>query len=426
MDVLAAAQMATEMAGLFLTIVEKTKELIETMKGAREALMELLSRSERVRLNLELFRALSRQLVDLHGKAMAVAFNGAAYSQTGNEVLTLVHKVADSSKHSDLWMKINWVYYKGDAEALVKKLEAREQDLGFVLTFIAAQSSVVTENEILAMKARAETGARVTSAFDDTEESLHPTAGDSSQSHGKESKCRQQAIWLGYLAREHTDPTYLKERQKLSEAAKWGRWDQVSSSLKTGSTQFHENWCNATKIGTAGKTRDLSLWTPLHQAAYTHAPRKVIEDLIQRGAYRTVPANTRGEFRHSDMTPVDIARDLGYRDICDILTPVIRHYIAPRTLTKLENHFHDLLRHELKGCSLLNDLRLPQLVALTELEYPEMWFPIRCLKRGFLFRLDDRDVVVLSTGRPKDPRRQLFRVTTTKWTRIHDAIVLGQ
>lgn len=138
MDVIAAAQLAGDVAGLFLDIVKATKELIETMQGARDALVELLSRSERVRLNLELFRSLAGQLVDKDQKSMTISFNDSAYSTTGSEVLTLVRKVADSSKHSDLWMKFNWVFYKSDVEALVKKLEAREQDLNLVLTFIAA------------------------------------------------------------------------------------------------------------------------------------------------------------------------------------------------------------------------------------------------------------------------------------------------
>lgn len=33
----------------------------------------------------------------------------------------------------------------------------------------------------------------------------------------------------------------------------------------------------------------LSLWTPLHQAAYMHAPKKVVEQLVRYGAFSNGP-----------------------------------------------------------------------------------------------------------------------------------------
>lgn len=86
---------------------------------------------------------------------------------------------------------------------------------------------------------------------------------------------------------------------------------------------------------------------------------------------------THGEFRYPDLTAVEIAREVGYSDLWGILTPVVRHYVPARVLIDLEQRFHELVHAELAGFALLKYLRLPQLVVLTELENPEMWFPIQ-------------------------------------------------
>jgi uncharacterized protein (DUF1778 family) len=138
MDIVASAQAAATLAGMFLEIVQVTKHVIETMEGARAALVEMVTRAERIRLNLELFRSLTNKLSEPMEKTTALSFNKSAYRQTANEVLQLVRKVAESGKRHDLVMKVNWLFYRSDVVALVKKLEERGRDLGLVLTFIAA------------------------------------------------------------------------------------------------------------------------------------------------------------------------------------------------------------------------------------------------------------------------------------------------
>jgi hypothetical protein len=138
MDIVASAQAAATLAGMFLEIVQVTKHVIETMKGARAALVEMFTRAERIRQNLELFRSLTNKISDPMEKTTALSFNESVYRQTAKEVLQLVRKVADSGKRHDLVMKFNWLFYRSDVAALVKKMEERERDLGLVLTFIAA------------------------------------------------------------------------------------------------------------------------------------------------------------------------------------------------------------------------------------------------------------------------------------------------
>lgn len=45
--------------------------------------------------------------------------------------------------------------------------------------------------------------------------------------------------------------------------------------------------------------------------------------------------------------------------------------------------------------------------------------------KGWLFRLDGRELLVLSLGRTGSASSQLFRVSSTSWNEIEDAVVFG-
>jgi hypothetical protein len=78
------------------------------------------------------------------------------------------------------------------------------------------------------------------------------------------------------------------------------------------------------------------------------------------------------------MTAAEIARELGFTDLYDILAPVIYHCVPNAVLATLQTHFHDLIRFDLRGAAQeLATLRLPDLVVLTELRMPMMWFPLK-------------------------------------------------
>lgn len=87
------------------------------------------------------------------------------------------------------------------------------------------------------------------------------------------------------------------------------------------------------------------------------------------------------------MTPVEMARYLGYSHMYEILSPVIRHNLPARTLETLQTKFHALIHEELQDEVDRLRLRLPELIPLMELEVPEMWFPL-----GRAGRKDDLEV----------------------------------
>ena len=78
------------------------------------------------------------------------------------------------------------------------------------------------------------------------------------------------------------------------------------------------------------------------------------------------------------MTAAEIARDSGFSDLYNVLAPVIYHCVPSTVLATLQTHFHGLIRFHLGASSdELTNLRLPDLVVLTELRVPMMWFPLK-------------------------------------------------
>ncbi|RJE20392.1 hypothetical protein PHISCL_07263 [Aspergillus sclerotialis] len=267
MDGVSSTQAAAALAGIFLQIVQVTKHVIETMKGARTALVDLVTRAERIRLNLELLRSLTSKLSDPMEKNAALLFNESAYRRTADEVLALVCRIADTAKHHDLVMKVNWLFYRSDVAALVKKLEERESDLGLVLAFIAAQSSVVTESEVLSLRARVENRTKIIDTFsnvlsgDDTQ--IATDSGNSGEQPALSEEFRPRAgwsnlvtnlpqtapsLWLGVLIREAFTPAYLQKRAELANASYFGDWKTVLEIIDEGKEIFNESWANAFRL----------------------------------------------------------------------------------------------------------------------------------------------------------------------------------
>lgn len=103
-----------------------------------------------------------------------------------------------------------------------------------------------------------------------------------------------------------------------------------------------------------------------------------------------------------------------------MLAPVIYHSVPQKTLARLESQFHEMIKADLGERAA--HLVVPDLVALTELKVPEMWFPVgeqgdskkpivslrkrRCdlgvkltqCEQGYVYKLEDRLLVVTKLG----------------------------
>jgi hypothetical protein len=54
--------------------------------------------------------------------------------------------------------------------------------------------------------------------------------------------------------------------------------------------------------------------------------------------------------------------------------------VPARILNHLEQQFHELIEADLADHAGLKHIYLPVLEVLTELELPQMWFPVKCYK----------------------------------------------
>lgn len=209
-------------------------------------------------------------------------------------------------------------------------------------------------------------------------------------------------MWPGNYIRTKFSEVYRDQRDLFSNAAYQGQWDEIFSLNDLAQDEYDENWVNAIRLRLPHEADKLSFWTPLHQAAYLRAPANVIKMLIDRGALRSLCTrkSNKGGSTHDDLTPAEIARGEGHDHLVDILAPVIYHTIPHRILARLQALFHEITRAD---WGQIDDIILPDLVALTELRNPEMWFPLGAQRTGrqavgYRYRLEDRELVVTKLG----------------------------
>jgi hypothetical protein len=153
------------------------------------------------------------------------------------------------------------------------------------------------------------------------------------------------------------------------------------------------------------------------------------------------------ELPFPDMTPVEMARALGFSGLSEILSPVIRHNIPARTLNTLESNFHDIIRGDLGDSVTKTHLRLPELIVLTELKVPFMQFLLHSadgiklkvvlslvdsngrnkliMLQGYYYLLDGRELLVKSFGTHESGRSQQYRISEKGVIQIEEAVVFN-
>ncbi len=178
--------------------------------------------------------------------------------------------------------------------------------------------------------------------------------------------------WDGITQVEMLDKDTAKIRHKLADAAKSYNWSKVLALI-----------ANSTDLVNITRPSGLSLYAPLHQAAHGGASVEVVQRLVGLGAWRTLQ-NSRGE------RPVDIAERRGYPHLLDVLAPQYKHHIPLGVLLKIQAHFHTVIRQRVKEMlhKDMNDLRLPELEPLLELDNPKMWFRVPGMYGGFGYRFE--------------------------------------
>ncbi len=196
-------------------------------------------------------------------------------------------------------------------------------------------------------------------------------------------------LWDGVTLRSSFSEQVVQARDRLANAARSGDWATVFDVLAD-----EPGWVNSGRIG--GPSR----YTPLHQAAWHGANPDVIDRLLDLGAWRTA-RTARGE------TARDIALRRRHTQLTELLTPVVRHPVNADVLTRLEHHFHGLIRERVGDLVTKHRLRLPELTMLTEVAKPAFWFPVPGFYGGFQYTLEGENWrSTAGAGSPAAPGRR--------------------
>ncbi|GAA4882306.1 hypothetical protein [Actinomycetospora straminea] len=177
--------------------------------------------------------------------------------------------------------------------------------------------------------------------------------------------------WDCVLERSDLPPEVLALRDALTDAVEEGHWAHVATLLdRTDDDLPAALSANAFR---AGDDRGLA---PLHHAALQGAHPDVVDDLVARGAWRTL-RTADGE------TAEALARRLGRTELAERLRPEPAA-VDDETITDLEIFLWALV--EVRTRRLGRRLRPPQLGPL--LEHPEatMWVGVPGMYGGFACR----------------------------------------
>ncbi|KIW26127.1 hypothetical protein, variant [Cladophialophora immunda] len=239
--------------------------------------------------------------------------------------------------------------------------------------------------------------------------------------------------WYGqYRCKPGQDLTipYFRDRHLLSERAWAGNWNEVIELLGKARKEYRQNWINCTPIYKATERHSItSGFRPLHQAAW-HGNKSAVESLLKEGAWRLVRTSraTRDSTEHS--TPLDIARDHGWRDLYENLSPVIRRPVSHKTLQNLQTRLHDLINDTFGSHpdAHLDCFLLPELEILTEFDRSRIWFPLNPelldTREGLAVHIILERNELVTVMRWDRTKRKNYRISTSGVQEIQQAVVL--
>ncbi len=204
-------------------------------------------------------------------------------------------------------------------------------------------------------------------------------------------------VWNGVLDPAQYNAGALAVRHQLAHAAKAGDWPLVLHLLDQRGTPLTANdWRPG---GTAW-------FTPLHQAAWHGAPVAVAEELIARGALRSL-TDSRGRTaldirtqRNSAEFAAKGARTDSHMSLRAVLAPPASP-LSPARIRALDAHLAGLIESRVggvlyEGRDPQSVLRYPPVAILHETPARRLWFPVPGMHGGFEIHLRDGYLEVAS------------------------------
>ena len=217
-----------------------------------------------------------------------------------------------------------------------------------------------------------------------------------------------EPVWHGSLI----DPSAiaehaLRQAHELADAAKVAAWDTVLRLLDDQEFSWDAN---------SWRPGGSSWYAPLHQAAWHGAPVQVIDQLIARGAWRTL-RTAQGQ------TPQDIALKRGHDATADRLASLRASTVEMDVLMTLDRQLQAVVDARIRP-ALSVSLRYPQTEVLTEIPRGQrLWFPVPGMVGGFSIQLLRSYLFVESWSRVVGGSGQAHVVTREGSTLVEQGFV---
>lgn len=170
------------------------------------------------------------------------------------------------------------------------------------------------------------------------------------------------ASWPGVVEAWPFSKGLVDEINRLADLAKAGKWEEVFSLLDAESRITANQW----RVGGD------SWFTPLHQAAWLGASTQVVDELIRRGAWRSL-RTAKGD------RPIDIALRRNHHHLADLLAVDGPSDYQARQFAAWDKHLSELIRERTKFLEPVKIRSVPtEVIVLEPLEnlyfaYPGMY-----------------------------------------------------
>ncbi len=196
----------------------------------------------------------------------------------------------------------------------------------------------------------------------------------------------ESANWFGIWRSAALKDSVVALRQQMSRHIKAGDWQALMALVERSPGFIH-----------APRLDDAALNTLLHEIALQPVPLHFATRLVALGAWRSL-RNAAGE------RAADLARQRGDRALAHILEPVFVRTVPAESLAAMQARFHEVIRGRIRVLPGADDLWLPPLEPLREMESPKVWFAVPGMYGGFSFWLE---------GDGDDPR-----LMSESWCRV--------
>lgn len=215
--------------------------------------------------------------------------------------------------------------------------------------------------------------------------------------------------WSGVTRAETLNDWAVEAGHQLAYAGRRGDWRRLLALLDE-----HPEMVNTWRPG--GR----ALYAPLHHVAYGNGPAELVQELVARGAWRTL-RSARGE------RPVDVARRRGHERLLEHLEPQLCRQIPADVLTALERGLHEVILSRTQKLVDEHALRLPPVEPLLEMRKSALWFPVPGMYGGFQIRLTGEgataEVVTSSWCRVVGGSGMRHRITAEGWELVQEGFV---